>query len=112
MTCIDIFWWFSQGLIEMRIAGLLALSHNTISRKHLTITVEKVIEGHAHNLSSRSHIKIEDLATKIGTVINGQKIKGSIYDTQVEEYEIMLGKCPNKFRYLCLAEASNCFDDC
>ncbi|KAH0530605.1 hypothetical protein TsFJ059_005210 [Trichoderma semiorbis] len=78
--------------------GLLALSHNTISRKHLTITVENVIEGHAHNLSSRSHIKIEDLATKIGTVINGQKIKGSIYDTQVEEYEIMLGKCPNKFR--------------
>ncbi|EHK25370.1 uncharacterized protein TRIVIDRAFT_33005 [Trichoderma virens Gv29-8] len=78
--------------------GLLALSHNTISRKHLTITVESVIEGHAHNLSSRSHIKIEDLATKIGTVVNGQKIKGATYDTQVEEYEIMLGKCPNKFR--------------
>ncbi|UKZ75337.1 hypothetical protein TrVFT333_003018 [Trichoderma virens FT-333] len=78
--------------------GLLALSHNTISRKHLTITVESVTEGHAHNLSSRSHIKIEDLATKIGTVVNGQKIKGATYDTQVEEYEIMLGKCPNKFR--------------
>ncbi|KAL7943299.1 hypothetical protein V8C42DRAFT_330293 [Trichoderma barbatum] len=78
--------------------GLLALSHNTISRKHLTITVESVPEGHAHNLSSRSRIKVEDLATKIGTVVNGQKIKGSIYDTQVEEYEIMLGKCPNKFR--------------
>lgn len=102
----------SQVLIEMGIAGLLALSHNTISRKHLTITVENVIEGHAHNLSSRSHIKIEDLATKIGTVINGQKIKGSIYDTQVEEYEIMLGKCPNKFRYACLAGASKCFYGC
>ncbi|KAL7939694.1 hypothetical protein V8C35DRAFT_287392 [Trichoderma chlorosporum] len=78
--------------------GLLALSHNTISRKHLTITIESVAEGHAHNLSSRSHIKIEDLATKIGTVVNGQKIKGSVYDSQVEEYDIMLGKCPDKFR--------------
>lgn len=84
----------------MRLAGLLAISHNTVSRKHLTITVDSVVEGHAHNLSSRSHIKIEDLATKIGTVVNGQKIKGSVYDTQVEEYEIMLGKCPNKFTYL------------
>lgn len=97
-----------QLLIDMGIAGLLALSHNTISRKHLTITVESVIDGHAHNLSSRSHIKIEDLATKIGTVINGQKIKGSIYDTQVEEYEIMLGKCPSKFRYLRPACACEC----
>ncbi|GFP56756.1 nibrin [Trichoderma asperellum] len=78
--------------------GQLAISHNTISRKHLTITVQSVAEGHAHNLSSRSHIKIEDLATKIGTIVNGQKIKGSIYDTQVEEYEIILGKSPSKFR--------------
>ncbi|RFU78715.1 campothecin resistance conferring [Trichoderma arundinaceum] len=78
--------------------GQLALSHNTISRKHLTITVDSVTEGHAHNLSSRSHIKIEDLATKLGTVVNGQKIKGNIFDAQVEEYEIMLGKCPSKFR--------------
>ncbi|PTB68797.1 hypothetical protein BBK36DRAFT_1166684 [Trichoderma citrinoviride] len=78
--------------------GQLILSHHTISRKHLTITVDHVPEGHAHNLSSRSKIKIEDLATKIGTVINGQKIKGEVYDVQVEEYEIMLGKCPDTFR--------------
>ncbi|KAL7811849.1 hypothetical protein V8C26DRAFT_408086 [Trichoderma gracile] len=78
--------------------GQLVLSHNTISRKHLTITVDPVVEGHAHNLSSRSNIKIEDLATKIGTVVNGQKIKGEVYDVQVEEYEIMLGKCPEMFR--------------
>ncbi|KAK1247235.1 hypothetical protein MKX07_002144 [Trichoderma sp. CBMAI-0711] len=78
--------------------GQLVLSHNTISRKHLTITVDPVIEGHAHNLSSRSKIKIEDLATKIGTVVNGQKIKGEVYDVQAEEYEIMLGKCSDLFR--------------
>jgi pSer/pThr/pTyr-binding forkhead associated (FHA) protein len=84
----------------LNIAGQLVLSHNTISRKHLTITVDPVTEGHAHNLSSRSKIKIEDLATKIGTVVNGQKIKGEVYDVQVEEYEIMLGKCSDSFRYL------------
>ncbi|KAL7924082.1 hypothetical protein ACQKWADRAFT_287204 [Trichoderma austrokoningii] len=79
-------------------AGQLAISHITISRKHLTITVQKVAEGQAHNLSSRSHIKIEDLGTKIGTVVNGQRIKGGAYDTQVEEYEIIPGKSPSKFR--------------
>ncbi|TFB07238.1 hypothetical protein CCMA1212_000871 [Trichoderma ghanense] len=78
--------------------GQLVLLHTTISRKHLTITVDHVTEGHAHNPSSRSHIKIEDLATKTGTVVNGQRIKGEVYDVQVEEYEIMLGKCPDTFK--------------
>ncbi|KAL7808939.1 hypothetical protein V8C44DRAFT_334920 [Trichoderma aethiopicum] len=78
--------------------GQLELSHNTISRKHLTITVDPVIEGHAHNVSSRSRIKFEDLATKLGTVINGQNIKAEVYDVQAEKYEIMLGKCPHVFR--------------
>ncbi|KAG9503972.1 hypothetical protein J7337_003933 [Fusarium musae] len=56
--------------------GQLAISHNTISRKHLTITVSPVDKGQAHNPRSRSTLTIEDLATKIGTVVNGEKIKG------------------------------------
>ena len=103
---------YGQMLIETNIAGQLILSHHTISRKHLTITVDHVPEGHAHNLSSRSNIKIEDLATKIGTVINGQKIKGEVYDVQVEEYEIMLGKCPDTFRYLRPTYGCGCWYKC
>jgi hypothetical protein len=80
-------------------AGQLAISHNTISRKHLTITVDNVERGHAHNLSSRSKLTIEDLKTKIGTFINGQKIKGEKHVVSGDETEIVMGKCPSKFRY-------------
>ncbi|CAM1504705.1 Fc.00g022960.m01.CDS01 [Cosmosporella sp. VM-42] len=78
--------------------GQLAISHNTISRKHLTITVGDVEEGGAHKPSSRSKLTIEDLATKIGTVVNGQKIKGSKYVVEGETAEMTMGKCPHKFR--------------
>ncbi|POR36108.1 Nibrin [Tolypocladium paradoxum] len=78
--------------------GQLAISHNTISRKHLTITVDRVEEGHAYHLTSRSKLTIEDLATKIGTVVNGQKIKGGKYVVDGKEAEMTMGKCPSTFR--------------
>ncbi|KAF4340885.1 campothecin resistance conferring [Fusarium beomiforme] len=77
--------------------GQLAISHNTISRKHLTITVSPVEKGQAHNPSSRSTLTIEDLATKIGTVVNGEKIKGKRKVIEGDKAEFTMGKCPNKF---------------
>ncbi|KAF4967884.1 hypothetical protein FZEAL_10470 [Fusarium zealandicum] len=78
--------------------GQLAISHNTISRKHLTITVAQVEEGQAHNPISRSTLTIEDLATKIGTVVNGEKIKGKKKVVEGDTAELIMGKCPDKFR--------------
>ena len=83
---------------ELFLAGQLAISHNTISRKHLTITVADVEPGDAYILSSRSRLTIEDLATKIGTFVNGHKIKGEKHVIEHEETEIVMGKCPSKFR--------------
>jgi hypothetical protein len=80
------------------IAGQLAISHNTISRKHLTITVSPVEKGQAHNPRSRSTLTIEDLATKIGTVVNGEKIKGKRKVIEGDKAEFTMGKCPNRFR--------------
>ncbi|KAI1041238.1 hypothetical protein LB505_002447 [Fusarium chuoi] len=77
--------------------GQLAISHNTISRKHLTITVSPVEKGQAHNPRSRSTLTIEDLATKIGTVINGEKIKGKRKVIEGDKTEFTMGKCPNRF---------------
>ncbi|KAG8360587.1 hypothetical protein FVEN_g1419 [Fusarium venenatum] len=77
--------------------GQLAISHNTISRKHLTITVSPVEPGQSHNPSSRSTLTIEDLATKIGTVVNGEKIKGTQKVVEGDKAEFTMGKCPNKF---------------
>ncbi|KAH6900512.1 hypothetical protein B0T10DRAFT_470911 [Thelonectria olida] len=78
--------------------GQLAISHNTISRKHLTITVDNVEENQAYHPSSRSTLTIEDLATKIGTVVNGKKIKGKKYVLEGDSAEMTMGKCPHKFR--------------
>ena len=80
------------------VAGQLAISHNTISRKHLTITVSPVEKGQAHNPRSRSTLTIEDLATKIGTVVNGEKIKGKRKVIEGDKAEFTMGKCPNRFR--------------
>ncbi|KAF4988163.1 hypothetical protein FGRMN_9931 [Fusarium graminum] len=77
--------------------GQLAISHNTISRKHLTITVSPVEKGQAHNPTSRSTLTIEDLATKIGTVVDGEKIKGDKKMVEGSRAEFTMGKCPNKF---------------
>ncbi|XWW95226.1 hypothetical protein V2A60_003180 [Cordyceps javanica] len=80
-------------------AGQLAISHNTISRKHLTITIDPVGDGDALHPSRRSKITIEDLATKIGTVVNGKKLKGTKYAVENgQDVEMTMGKCPNKFR--------------
>jgi hypothetical protein len=63
----------------------------------LTITVSPVEKGQAHNPTSRSKLTIEDLATKIGTVVNGEKIKGKKKVIEGSKAEFTLGKCPNKF---------------
>ncbi|RDA86186.1 hypothetical protein CP532_3496 [Ophiocordyceps camponoti-leonardi (nom. inval.)] len=78
--------------------GQLAISHNTISRKHLTITVAPVEEGQSQQVSSRSGLTIEDLATKIGTEVDGHKIKGSKYVVTEPSVDFIMGKCPSKFR--------------
>lgn len=82
------------------IAGQLAISHNTISRKHLTITIDVIGDGDALHPSRRSKLTIEDLATKIGTVVNGKKLKGAKFVAENgQDIEMTMGKCPNKFRY-------------
>ncbi|KAJ3497806.1 hypothetical protein NLG97_g1612 [Lecanicillium saksenae] len=80
-------------------AGQLAISHNTISRKHLTITIDAVGDSDALHPARRSQVTIEDLATKIGTVVNGKKLKGTKYVVENgQDVEMTMGKCPNKFR--------------
>ena len=64
----------------------------------MTITVEAVEDGFAHCLSSRSKLTIEDLGTKIGTTVNGQRIRGDKYAVTQADVEVTMGKCPSKFR--------------
>lgn len=69
--------------------------HKTVSRKHLTITVDPVQQGHAFHLAKRSKVTIEDLGAKSGTTINGQMMeKGASFVVQDTRTELILGKDP------------------
>nr|XP_036581489.1 FHA domain-containing protein [Colletotrichum truncatum]KAF6789840.1 FHA domain-containing protein [Colletotrichum truncatum] len=78
--------------------GQLAISHKTISRKHLTIQVDKVPNGDSEYLSNRSTVTIEDLNTKTGTTVDGHKYKGEKHVLTQPTAEIKMGGCPDLFR--------------
>ncbi|CCF34210.1 FHA domain-containing protein [Colletotrichum higginsianum] len=78
--------------------GQLAISHKTISRKHLTIEVGTVPDGASQHLSSRSAVMIEDLGTKTGTTVDGHKYKGEKHVITELAAEIKMGGCPDMFR--------------
>ncbi|KAJ2902837.1 uncharacterized protein MKZ38_000031 [Zalerion maritima] len=78
--------------------GQTAISDKTISRKHVTITVDNVSDGGALQPTTRSTLTIEDLKTKIGTTVNGVQIKGSKYVATEQENEIQMGHCSKLFR--------------
>ncbi|EEY21189.1 DNA damage response protein RcaA [Verticillium alfalfae VaMs.102] len=78
--------------------GQLAISHKTISRKHMTIKIEPVADGRSQSISKRSTVTIEDLATKTGTTIDGEKYKGDKHVVSNNVAEIKLGGCPDIFR--------------
>ncbi|SPQ26336.1 1ff30a75-5909-452e-b9d0-a062951eb9fd [Thermothielavioides terrestris] len=78
--------------------GQLAVSDKTISRKHITIQVENVIEGGGRNLRSRSTVTVEDLDSKKGTILNGVQIRGQKKTLSEDENELKLGMCPKILR--------------
>ncbi|KAL2263821.1 hypothetical protein VTK26DRAFT_4988 [Humicola hyalothermophila] len=71
--------------------GQLAISDKTISRKHITIQVDRVPEGGGRNLRSRSTVTIEDLNSKKGTLLNGVQIRGEKHTLTEDVNEIRLG---------------------
>ncbi|KAH8655207.1 hypothetical protein BX600DRAFT_66824 [Xylariales sp. PMI_506] len=82
---------FGRTVAEPGMLAITGEKSNSISRKHITIEVEQVRQGDSQNLSSRSHIVVEDLGSKIGTVVNGQKIKGEKYVITQESNELKMG---------------------
>ncbi|KAK1676485.1 hypothetical protein BDP55DRAFT_550384 [Colletotrichum godetiae] len=78
--------------------GQLAISHKTISRKHLTIEVDNVSDGDSQHLTRRSTVTIEDLGTKTGTTVDRHKYKGEKHVVAAASAEIKMGGCPDLFR--------------
>ncbi|KAJ8129479.1 hypothetical protein O1611_g4150 [Lasiodiplodia mahajangana] len=69
-----------------------------VSRKHVTITVDKVEDGHAEVMGSRSKVTIEDLGSKGGTKVNGQKYRSETCILSQDSNTIQMGSFPPLFR--------------
>ncbi|KFY18290.1 hypothetical protein V492_00002 [Pseudogymnoascus sp. VKM F-4246] len=79
-------------------AGGFAIANKTISRKHLVVEVDEVKPGDCERLNSRSRITLEDLNTKIGTLVNNIQIRGQRKVLEDDEYDIRLGQYEKLFR--------------
>ena len=74
----------------------------------MTLQVDEVQEGDGRNLSSRTPLTIEDLKTKIGTLVDGVQIRGHKHVVTENACELKLGHCPKIFR--CVAAVSKTAD--
>ncbi|KAK5634852.1 hypothetical protein RRF57_010565 [Xylaria bambusicola] len=69
-----------------------------VSRKHVTITVDPVVEGCAEVVGSRSKVTVEDLGSKGGTKVNGQKYRSETCTLSEDDNTIQMGSFPSIFR--------------
>ncbi|KAI0550527.1 hypothetical protein F4679DRAFT_204987 [Xylaria curta] len=69
-----------------------------VSRKHVTITVDKVEDGHAEVMRSRAKLTIEDLGSKGGTKVNGQKYRNETCSLSQDSNTLQMGSFPPLFR--------------
>lgn len=103
-------------LLTCQLAGGFAIANKTISRKHLVVEVDEVKPGDSVSpwtllhlpdnisnvpkarLHTRSRITLEDLNTKIGTLVNGDQIRGQRRVLEDNDYDIRLGQYDKLFR--------------
>ncbi|KAI1746784.1 hypothetical protein F4782DRAFT_474497 [Xylaria castorea] len=69
-----------------------------VSRKHVTIAVDNVEDGHAEVMGSRSKVTIEDLGSKGGTRVNGQKYRSETCTLSQDSNTLQMGSFPPLFR--------------
>ncbi|KAI8623766.1 hypothetical protein F5Y19DRAFT_349765 [Xylariaceae sp. FL1651] len=69
-----------------------------VSRKHVTIIVNAVEEGHAEVMGSRSRVTVEDLGSKGGTKVNGQKYRGESCTLSQDSNTLQMGSFQAIFR--------------
>ncbi|PMD51140.1 uncharacterized protein K444DRAFT_225107 [Hyaloscypha bicolor E] len=79
--------------------GQFVIEDKTVSRQHLTIEVDPVTAVDCPNARTRSRVTLQDLGTKIGTTVNGQRLeKKTDHVLQREDNVITLGKYKYNFR--------------
>ncbi|KAI1433482.1 hypothetical protein GGR50DRAFT_668282 [Xylaria sp. CBS 124048] len=69
-----------------------------VSRKHVAITVDAVEEGHAEVVEKRSKVTVEDIGSKGGTKVNGQKYHKESCVLPGDSNTLQMGSFPPVFR--------------
>ncbi|KAH6672550.1 hypothetical protein B0J14DRAFT_701589 [Halenospora varia] len=79
--------------------GQFVISDKTISRQHCMVHVENVEDGDCAHPRTRSKIWLKDLDTKIGTLLNGEQIKGKTCQMFDEDNVVALGRYKHNFHF-------------
>lgn len=79
--------------------GAFTIVDKTVSRQHLRVEVGDVGSSDSTKTEARSKITLEDLNTKIGTLVNGEQIRGRKYDLTGEENVVTVGRYKSRFTY-------------
>ncbi|KZF24196.1 DNA damage response protein RcaA [Xylona heveae TC161] len=81
-----------------RLGTGFAIENKSISRKHLTISLAEVKPGDGSLVHTRSTLTIEDQNSKIGTLLDGEQIRGQSRILKDDEHQIKLGSYEFLFR--------------
>ncbi|KAJ5120995.1 uncharacterized protein N7515_008956 [Penicillium bovifimosum] len=81
-----------------RCKGEVLVNHVSISRRHMTIEISPVKPRDGLSPRARSDITITDLGSKLGTVVDGQRIQGEHKLEKSDEHVIQLAKYQHPLR--------------
>ncbi|TVY86333.1 Nibrin, partial [Lachnellula willkommii] len=79
--------------------GAFSVNNKTISRQHLIIEVAPVGPRDCPNARSRSRITLSDQNTKIGTLLNGEQIRGTSVVLDQDKNIVILGRYEHEFLF-------------
>ncbi|MCJ1402800.1 hypothetical protein MMC11_006021 [Xylographa trunciseda] len=74
------------------------ISHKSISRKHLTLSVSDIKPGAGSLVHTKSELSLQDENTKVGTEIDGEKVKGEKRILKNDQHMFKLGSYEHLFR--------------
>ncbi|KAG0645441.1 hypothetical protein D0Z07_8660 [Hyphodiscus hymeniophilus] len=89
------------------VAGHFVIANKTISRQHLVVEVGSTASADGsppsppltHDVNSRSTLTLTDLKTKIGTLVNGEQIRGKSHVVSGPDNVVTLGKYEYHFTF-------------
>ncbi|KAJ5895668.1 hypothetical protein N7495_007359 [Penicillium taxi] len=75
-----------------------AISHASVSGKHMTIEVSPVVLRDGTRTHARTKLTVTDLNSKCGTTVDGDLLKGDERVLIGDDHKLIVGRCPGPLR--------------